>query len=65
MTEPTVFERVAAEAVAQLNAEHYRDPELKGRGGCVMCWPKDGSWPCTTRLIADELRARIDGSDDA
>ncbi len=46
--------------LSQLDAEHYPDPELKGRGGCVMCWPKDGSWPCTTRLIADELRAGSD-----
>lgn len=43
--------------LAELDAEHYPDPELKGRGGCVMCWPKDGSWPCTTRQIADTLRA--------
>ncbi len=44
------------QALAQLDDEHRPDPELKGRGGCVMCWPKDGSWPCVTRLIADELR---------
>lgn len=47
---------VVAQAVAALDAEHRPDPELKGRGGCVMCWPKDGSWPCLTRMIADELR---------
>jgi hypothetical protein len=49
-----------AKAVAELDAEHFPDPELKGRGGCVMCWPKDGSWPCTTRMIADDLRAHIE-----
>jgi hypothetical protein len=61
---PTVL--AVTKAVAELDAEHYPDLELKGRGGCVMCWPKDGSWPCTTRLIADELRAHNDaggGSD--
>lgn len=47
-----------AQALTELDTEHRPDPELKGRGGCVMCWPKDGSWPCTTRLIADELRAQ-------
>jgi hypothetical protein len=54
------------DAVAELDVIHYPDPGVfLGRGGCIMCWPKDGSWPCTTRLIADELRAHFDGSDDA
>ncbi len=43
-------------AIAELDAEHRPGVELKGRGGCVMCWPKDGSWPCVTRQIVDELR---------
>ena len=46
-------------AIADLDAEHHPDPELKGRGGCVICWPKDGSWPCTTRMVADDLRRAI------
>ena len=52
-------------AVAELDAEHRPDLRipLLPRGGCVMCWPKDGSWPCVTRLIADELRAIVERED--
>lgn len=51
--------RAITAAIADLDAEHHPDPELKGRGGCGMCWPKDGSWPCTTREVADDLRKAI------
>ena len=44
---------VVREAVEELDAEHYEDEKVHG---CVMCWPKDGHWPCTTRLIANDLR---------
>lgn len=54
---------VLVEVLAELDAVHYPDPELKGRGGCVMCWPKDGSWPCATRMIADDLRAALESTD--
>lgn len=47
-------------AITQLDAEHYPDPGLKGKGGCVMCWPKDGSWPCVSRMVADELRETLE-----
>jgi hypothetical protein len=41
-------------AIAELRAEHFRDGQVDG---CVMCWPKDGRWPCTSALIADEIAA--------
>lgn len=53
------------QVVAELDAEHRPDsPANVGpRGGCVMCWPKDGSWPCVTRMVADELRGIVDRED--
>ncbi len=54
MPEPDVVAALES-AIAELDAEHRPDPELRG-DGCVMCWPKDGSWPCVTRQIVDELR---------
>lgn len=49
------------QAVAELDAEHSPDdPRNVGpQGGCVLCWPKVGSWPCVTRMIADDLRAIV------
>lgn len=45
---------------AELRQEHvpqWSTPEMEARGkdpiGCVMCWPQDGSWPCTTILILE------------
>lgn len=49
-----------AQAVAELDAEHFPDTtSWRGKGGCVICWPKDGGWPCTTRMIADDLRRAL------
>lgn len=55
-----------AQAVAELDEEHapswgYTTKPIEGREpvGCVRCWPEDGSWPCITRRIADELRKRL------
>ena len=49
------------QAVKELDAEH-RPFDLNGmQSGCVLCWPKDGSWPCTSRMIADDLRAAVTG----
>ncbi len=57
-----------ASAVAELDALHYPNSVPIGdalypgfsrpqaRDGCVLCWPGDGSWPCVTRLVADDLR---------
>lgn len=45
---------------AELREEHvpqWSTPEMEARGkdpiGCVMCWPQDGSWPCTTILTLE------------
>lgn len=50
-------------AVAELDAEHYpqwANPGDRAEGrkplGCVICWPRDGSWPCSSRAVADDLR---------
>ena len=51
--------KMRRQAVEDLRREHRPDDSIGGQGGCVMCWPKDGSWPCWTRMIADEL----EGSD--
>lgn len=54
------------QAVAELDAAHrpqWARPELEARGfdpvGCVICWPSDGHWPCTSRMIADDLREAV------
>jgi hypothetical protein len=56
-------------AVRELDAEHQPDwasEQAREAGkdpvGCVMCWPKGGSWPCTSKLIADDLRTAVSGS---
>lgn len=41
-----------AQALIELDAEHW----------CLMC--EDGSGPCATRLVADDLRALIEEDDD-
>ncbi len=48
--------QVIAAAVDELRAEHYRDEQVDG---CAMCWPKDGRWPCTSALIADDLATSL------
>jgi hypothetical protein len=50
--------RTIAFAVRELDAEHRPDPD--GRT-CEVCGPADGSWPCVTRLITDDLRAALRG----
>lgn len=51
------------QAVEELDAEHWpewsnNEAERAGKEpvGCGMCWPKDGSWPCSSRMVADDLR---------
>ena len=53
------LEAVIVKAVAEIRSEHRPMPatEVGRSGGCVICWPKDGSWPCTTALVADEMEA--------
>jgi len=59
-------------AVAELDAEHA--PQWVAEGstgytliprdgydpvGCAMCYPHDSSWPCVSRMIADDLRTLL------
>ena len=43
-------------AVRELVACHY--PDESGRQ-CVTCGGADGSWPCVSRMVADDLRKVI------
>lgn len=44
-------------AVAELDADHRPEGDPgKEPWGCVMCYPRDGDWPCVSRMIADDLR---------
>lgn len=52
-----------ADAIGELEAEHRPEPAVKGRIlGCVQCWPKDGSWPCVSRMVADDLREALEAT---
>lgn len=51
------------QAVTELDAEHaptWTSADGKAAGkepiGCQVCFPGDGSWPCVTRMVADDLR---------
>ena len=57
------LQTAVAAAVAELDAVHdpmwasHRSEELGEKPiGCALCFPGDGSWPCTTRMVADDLR---------
>lgn len=58
--EETNLRPVVVQAIADLDAEHYLSYDNGPRRGCIICWPKDGSWPCASRLVADDLRAVIE-----
>mgnify|MGYP001590178214 FL=1 len=57
------------QAIDELDAEHYplwycddgTRAEDKEPIGCFTCYPGDGSWPCVTRMIANDLRSHLDG----
>lgn len=49
---------VVQRAVEALDARHREDTYSIG-GGCVMCWPNDRSYPCTSKQVADELRQAL------
>lgn len=58
-----------ATALADLDEKHrpqWSSDEAAAKGkapiGCALCWPGDGHWPCSSRLIADDLRAALSGS---
>lgn len=53
---------VVRQAITDLEAEHRpitSPADVGPRGGCVMCWPKQGSWPCVSRMVADDLAAAL------
>lgn len=59
--------RVIRESAEALESEHWplwASEQAKANGrppvGCEICFPKDGSWPCVTRMVADDLRKLID-----
>jgi len=59
-------------ALANLDDEHqpqWSSDEAAAKGkapiGCTRCWPGDGRWPCSSRLIADDLRAALSGRTEA
>lgn len=52
------LEAATADAVRELEGAHYPDPTLPGF--CIVCGTADGSWPCTARMAADDLRAALD-----
>lgn len=50
------------EAATELRAVHYPEwssAKAKADGkdpiGCATCGGADGSWPCTSRMVADDL----------
>lgn len=47
-----------SDAVTELDAEHRPDGHL-----CAMCGAADGSWPCVSRMVADDLRVLLDSKD--
>lgn len=52
------------QAVAELDAEHRPMDQRRRNGdpiGCVICWPRDGSWPCVSHMITDDLRTAVNG----
>lgn len=51
------YQVAIAEAVAELDANHRMDGAT--RPMCVMCGTADGSWPCASRMVADDLRAAL------
>lgn len=54
------------QAITELDAVHqpqWNSNQARADGrtpeGCDMCGSGDGSWPCVTRMVADDLRAAI------
>lgn len=66
ITEMRRIRAIVTNAINELDAEHtpaWAGEQAQASGkepiGCAMCWPHDGSWPCSSRLIADDLRTAI------
>jgi hypothetical protein len=61
------------QAVQELDDEHHPMWSAKGVAGysteprddldpvgCVTCYPSNSDWPCVSRMIADDLRKKIE-----
>jgi hypothetical protein len=57
MPEPTTWRSVVTDALWELDAAHRVDGAT--RPLCVTCGAADGSWPCVSRMVADDLRALL------
>lgn len=42
-------------------SDHQKDPVVPW---CRICGAADGSWPCTTRMVADDLNDALKGTTD-
>jgi len=60
------LEKTVVEAIAELRAEHRPEGNPgKEPWGCVVCYPADSSWPCVSRMIADDLAALLPDPEEA
>lgn len=51
------------EAIRDLDGSHYPTSYGDGRPElCAVCGAADGAWPCTARMVADDLRRAIGGA---
>lgn len=54
----------AADELIALHQPTWATPAAQARGtkptGCGICFPHDGSWPCLSRMAADDLRRVVD-----
>ena len=55
------------EEVHELRMEHrpeWASEAMRAKGkepiGCVVCYPADGSWPCSSRLSVDAISVVLD-----
>lgn len=46
------------EAVQELS-DHQPDPSANN-GWCVICSTADGSWPCLSKMVADDLAKALE-----
>ena len=59
------LEKTVVEAIAELRAEHFGATVDTSPRGCVVCYPADSSWPCVSRMIADDLAALLPDPEEA
>ena len=65
LTEATQeIERLRAALTEIRDLHQPTEPVLACRSTCVWCGAADGSWPCTTRLVADEALVKAEQEND-